>query len=320
MSGDSNARTQMQVVAGEVRAYFAPVQRVAGVPTIFDPNDASFDLDLPPAPWIDLGWVRNFERKSAAKLQPLRTGAAGVARLQVRQASDAAVAFEFCEWGKLQMALAAGSQHLNVLARDGGSQGAAGGTAKAARRLSAGSTAQELMLDAGALADFAVGDLVAVDVDYASQTGYVGTGIAGAYVKSAAGLDVDYVRRVTMNVARVAEKTESSLKLVQPLLGGVPAASAAGQRVVGFVDREGASFLQEWSALFVMEPRSGGRIGYYYPRLQTADAAGEVKTPVGEMTQTGLRAAFVALAVDDPADGESVVCYRSFVPCGSCVY
>jgi hypothetical protein len=44
--------------------------------------------------------------------------------------------------------------------------------------------------------------------------------------------------------------------------------------VVAFVDREGGSFFQEWSALFVAEPESGGRVCFYYPRLSPNPGAG----------------------------------------------
>ena len=59
----------------------------------------------------------------------------------------------------------------------------------------------------------------------------------------------------------------SSLLLAQPLLGGAPAAGVGAQKVVAFVDREGGSFFQEWSGLFVAEEDSGGRVCFYYPRL-----------------------------------------------------
>jgi hypothetical protein len=54
----------------------------------------------------------------------------------------------------------------------------------------------------------------------------------------------------------------------------VPAAGASAQVVVAFVDREGGSFFQEWSALFVAEPESGGRVCFYYPRLSPNPGAG----------------------------------------------
>jgi hypothetical protein len=47
----------------------------------------------------------------------------------------------------------------------------------------------------------------------------------------------------------------------------MPGSGASAQGVVAFVDREGGSFFQEWSALFVVEAESGGRVCFYYPRL-----------------------------------------------------
>ena len=44
--------------------------------------------------------------------------------------------------------------------------------------------------------------------------------------------------------------------------------------MAAFVDREGGSFFQEWSALFVAEPESGGRVCFYYPRLSPNPGAG----------------------------------------------
>lgn len=46
--------------------------------------------------------------------------------------------------------------------------------------------------------------MVAVDVDYTGQTGYVGSGVSSAYVSSpgAVNSDVNYIRRISFNVAR----------------------------------------------------------------------------------------------------------------------
>jgi hypothetical protein len=113
-------------------------------------------------------------------------------------------------------------------------------------------------------------------VDYQQQIGYVGSGISAAYVKDPAAVnrDVNYVRRVTFNVGRVVEVTATSAILAQPLLAGVPAAGASAQVVAAFIDREGGSFFQEWSALFVAEAESGGRVCFYYPRLSPNPGAG----------------------------------------------
>lgn len=144
-----------------------------------------------------------------------------------------------------------------------------GGTPIPAVAVQSGSTATQIVLGTGAVNGFTAGNLIAVDVDYQQQIGYVGSGIAAAYVSNPAAVnrDLNYVRRVTFNVGRVAELTATSLILAQPLLAGAPAAGASVQAVTAFVDREGGSFFQEWSALFVAEPESGGRVCFYYPRL-----------------------------------------------------
>ena len=54
-------RAGMQEYFGEVRAYFAPVNRTTETGTVFDPS-LSFDLKNPPSPWVRLGLVRNFKR------------------------------------------------------------------------------------------------------------------------------------------------------------------------------------------------------------------------------------------------------------------
>lgn len=318
MSGNSTNRALMQPVSDGVRAYFAPVDRTTEKPSAFDPAAVGlFNLDSPPAPWIDAGWVDNFVRTAQTKVEALRIGPDSAVNRQLRMNRGAAVELEFREWGKLQMALACGAQHMNVLADAGGSAGgSSGGVGAAAVALQAGSTAQELMLGP-AVAGFAVGDIVAVDLDYQQQTGYVGTGIAGAYVPTTPPLTYqpDYIRRITFNVGRVVAVTDHSLQLDAPLLGGVPASTACVQKVAAFVDREGGSFFQEWSALFVLPESSAGRICFYYPRLQGAGSPREgglkLADPWRAMT---LCAAFEAMACQDASDGETVYCYRIYFP------
>jgi hypothetical protein len=297
---------------------------------VFDPSkDAGFLLDAPPAPWIDLGWIEGFRRSSASQIEALTSGPANAVTAQARSSLGARVEFEFRDWGKLQMALAGGAEHMNVLASDpSASRAGSGGIAVAAAPLLAGSSSGELVLGAGAVDGFDAGDLVACDVDYAQQTGYVGSGIAAAYVKNPQDVrqDANYVRRVTFNVARVAEKTATSLLLAQALPGGTPAAGAAVQKVTAFVDREGGAFLQQWSGLFVEEEESGGRVCFYYPWLSpcTAGAAWErehkvdIEKPIGVLA---LRASFAALPTVDDNDGAVVLCYRSYFPAdGAAVY
>jgi hypothetical protein len=304
----------MQEYFGEVRAFFAPVNRATETASIFDPS-LGFNPAAPAAPWVGLGRVRNFKRMVKSTLGTVRTGVSGTAQTQFRKQLDARVSLDFCEWGKLQMALAAGSQHMNVLESAGTQAKASGGMAKAAQPLAAGSTAALIVLPAAVLPNYSVGELVVVDVDYAAGMTELGTGIIGGFAANGAALDCDAVRRVSFNVGCVAAVTATGLQLDAPLLGGAPTAAAKVQKVVGFVDREGASYLQEWSALFVMEESSGGQLCFYYPRLQAASDGEETVMALGSGVGSNLlHAEFEALSIVDANDGESVVCYRSYVP------
>lgn len=323
-------RAGLRPIARQTRAYFAPVDRVNGPTAIFDPSkDSGFQLDAPPTPWIDLGWIENFRRSSATQIEALVGGMDGAVSAQARHGLGARVDLEFRDWGKLQMALAGGAEHMNVLATDpSASRAGSGGIPVPAVPLLAGSTATELVLGTGAVAAFQADDLVACDVDYAQQVGYVGTGISAAYVKNPADVrqDANYVRRVTFNVGRIAQVTQTSLLLTQALPGGIPASGVAVQKVIGFVDREGGSFLQQWSGLFVAEEESGGRVCFFYPILSPCTAKAEwerenvveIQKPIGELA---LVASFTALPTVDSNDGALVLCYRSYFPAsGAAVY
>jgi len=284
----SPLRSAMVPVTRRIRVYFAPVDRTTETPTVFDPGKAGlFALETPPAPWIDVGYIDNFQRFCQTTSEPLRAGTQGAPAGQFRGPIDVRIEFDFREWGKLQMALAAGSDQMNVLASDPNANAQpSGGTALPAVAVLPGSTATEIVLGAGAVSGFSVGDIIAVDNDYQQQTGHVGTGIAAAYVSDPATVnqDVNYIRRVTFNVGRVAQLTATSILLAQPLPGGAPAAGAGVQKVIAFVDREGGSFFQEWSGLFVAEEDAGGRVCFYYPRLSpTTTIQAAVNTSRGAM-------------------------------------
>jgi hypothetical protein len=310
----------MPPVTRRVRAYFAPVNRTTRTPSIFDPSlSGQFTLDTPPAPWIDLGWIEDFSRKSLSKTTGLTTGSPAVTHYQVRESIDASVSFRFKTWTKLSMALAGGTQHMNVLAPASGAA-ANGSGAKAAPAVAlqaSGSTATFLAMTAEASAAFIAGSIVAVDNDYAAQAGYIGSGVSAGYVSSTATntLDADTARRVTFNVARVSEVLPTGLQLAQPLIAGTPASTMKVQTVLGFVDREGGSFFQEWSALFVMPGEQGDRLCFYYPRLEAlAGAAESAVNLAGPLDRIALVAGFRALPAPDANDGQQVVCYRTYLP------
>jgi hypothetical protein len=293
---------------------------VAQTPVLFDPSEqGGFNLDVPPAPWISLGWIQEFTRKPGSKTATVLTGIPASPLEQVRETLEAHVSFDFLSWTKLTMALATGSQHLNLLAPASGAVPAADGAqAAAAVTVLSGSTATFVALAAADAANFTAGSIVALDTDYTGQTGYVGSPVSGAYVRTALS-DVNYIRRVTFNVALVSQSTSTGLTLAEPLPGGAPAAGSKLQAVSGFVDREGGSFFQEWSALFVVQGSQGERIFFYYPRLQSMASAQEAVLPLDRNNKDGLarvvlKGQYLALPVTDPLDGERVVCYRSFLP------
>ena len=307
-------------VARRVRGYFAPVNRTAQTPVLFDPSEqGGFSLDAPPAPWISLGWIQEFARKPGSKTAPVLTGIPAATLSQVRETLEVQVSFQFLSWTKLTMALATGSQHMNLLApATGAAPAAIGALAAPAVTVQSGSTATSILLASADAAKFSAGSIVALDVDYTGQTGFVGSPVSGAFVRSAL-TDVDYIRRVTFNVALVSQVTSTGLTLAEALPGGAPETGAKLQALTGFVDREGGSFYQEWSALFVMEGGQGERVFFHYPRLQSMASAEEAAISLDGKHKTGLnrvtlKGQFLALPVTDPLDGERVVCYRSFLP------
>ena len=311
-------RSQMAPAARVVRAYAAPVNRTTGMIWAFDPASCGgFDLNSPPGPWLDLGWVENFHRSAATKYDSLRAGPAANITVQYRVQPEARVEFDLLSWGKVQLALSGGAQQMNVLAEEPGHlPQPSGGTAIPASPVLSGSTTAEIVLAADQLECYNVGDIVVVDVDYDGETGYLGAGAPGAYLAAPllGGGFLDYVRRISFNVSRVCGKTASSLLLAEPLIAA-PTTSMSVQQVIAFVDREGSSFFQEWSGLFIVAPDSGGRTCFFYPRLQPAAGARETRQELaGPLFSHRLHVNLRALPATDMNDNETVLCYRSYVP------
>jgi hypothetical protein len=297
------------------------VDRAAGAPTIFDPVQlGGFDLEAPPAPWVDLGWISKFTRRCGTRVEPLRAGSPAVTVGQVRAEIDAIVSLEFETWGRLQAALASGSQQTNLLATaSGAALNGSGGMAAPAVPLLTSPASTTTTLNVGTIAavGFSAGNLVAVDIDYGGQVGYVGAGTSAAYVQSAAAVssDSNYIRRVTLNAGLVVGIDSGVLTLARPLPAGTPTTDMKVSKLIGFCDREGASFFQEWSALFVAEGVQGDRILYHYPRLQAMQGSAEaVAALAAPLECIRLAGAFRALPVKDVNDGEIVVCFRSYLP------
>ena len=315
-------RKPMVLVGSGFRGYFAPfVQGASSSPTLFDPaRQGRFDTNNPPSSWYDLGWIDQFKRSPQGRIGQIRSGYRGAVRAQYRGEIGSSIEFEFREWGKLQLALAKGTTHFNILkAAAGTPQQPLGGTPVAGVGLGTGSTATSIVLATGGGAQFQGGQFIAVDVDYTGQSGYVGSGIQASYVPAGTVTDVDYIRRVTFNVGVVQSVSGDTLTLQQPLLGGAPLAGAKVQGVMGYASREGSSFIQSWSAVFVVDTADGAQLYYYYPQLSVGGEKEEGKYNIenagtAEVKGYAIQAEFNALAFDDPVDGETVVCYRGFFP------
>src|SRR3569832_2350645 len=103
MSTTLAATVPVAPTTGRIRAYFAPVNRTAGTPPIFAPAQlGAFDLNTPPVPWTDLGWISKFARRCGTKVDPLRAKTPAFTVAHVRAEIEAAVSFEFETWGRLQ--------------------------------------------------------------------------------------------------------------------------------------------------------------------------------------------------------------------------
>lgn len=318
----ANTVLPLPLIGRQVRAYFAPVTRGSSAPTLFDPTTSAVWTSavaggVVPSPWVDLGWVSKFVRTSESKIGEVDAGTPAVAQFQARQTLGAQVAFQFGTWSKISMALATSSQHMNVLAAAAGAMpSGSGAKAQGAVALTATSEATKLYVAQGAA--FPVGSLLVVDNDYAGETGYVGAAVSAGYIQSAAavGSDPDAIRRLSWNVGRVAAVgADGGMTLASPLLAGNPGPQMKVQQVAGFVDREGGSFFQEWSALFILPGVQGDCLFFHYPRLQACAGQKETATALAPMiNMVQLSASFRALPVTDANDGEQVLCYRSYIP------
>jgi len=304
----------------------------SGVVPAFDPAlSGRFALGAPLAGWFDLGAVLDLKRDAVTTFAEVASGAPALVKTRARAKVTAAVSCTFAGWSKLALLLSGGSQGMNLLRRGVGGSVAlganlfSGGAAEAAMPVLAGSTATVLQMPAGS--SVSAGDAVVVDEDYARATGWLGSGVPGTFLRNALvpGSAVDYVRRVSLNVARVVSVAATggfaggpptlAVTLGAPLLAGVPSATAKLGVVLGFTDRLGGSYVSEWSGLFVLEGVQGDRVLLHYPRLQAAPGVDEVMSPLAAgLERWRLRANLHALPVVDANDGEAVLCFRTYLP------
>lgn len=304
-------------IAAGVRMFVAPVDRAAEATVRFDPAlMGRFDAGAPPAGFVDAGVLAKFAPRMLSTVKALEMGSPMGARAGAREAAGAEVEIAFANWSRLAMALDDGGVVMNVLAPLSGADAVdTGAAAVAGVALLSGSTERVLHLPADA--GFAVGDCVVVDVDYAGEAGWLGSGVSGTYVKPSATppVDADYVRRVSFNVGVVVGVDGEAVTLSADLVAGVPVDGMKVQKVLGFQSRAGTGMMQEWSALFVMDGVDGDRALWFFPRLQPAGAAEMADVNVaGKFAAKQLSAKLRALPVTDAVDGEMVWVYRTYLP------
>jgi len=114
---------------------------------------------------------------------------------------------------------------------------------------------------------------------------------------------------VTFNVGLVCQANSSGLILPSLCRAVRRQQAQSWQAVTGFMDREGGSFFQEWSALFVMEGVRGENL---LPLSAVADdgklrrsddSAGRKRQ--GSQARVLLMGQFMAMPVTDPLDGST---------------
>lgn len=333
-------RKNTLVVGAGWRAYFAPYNYALGSavantvlgPTILDMAQGPFATSgISPAGWTDTGWIKDFKLTPGSKIGQVRSGYRGAVRAQYRGQVDESFEFKFREYGRLQYKLSTGSNVFNLLA--GGVASTVGpvsatGSGVKPAMVSYNPNVPSLTVATGSGSLFAIGDYIAVDIDYNTATfGLVGD--AGTPVFQNAVTDVDFIRKNTDYVARVVAVNADVLTLDQAFVGGgsgnptgfqVPQAGSKVQKIKGFVAREGGTFISEWSALFTMDTMDISQLAVYYPHvsiMQNRDnAAVWALENAGTTDLSGheLDAQFQALAFDDPIDGETVVGYKAFYP------
>lgn len=330
------------------RAYFAPYNIALGSgqantqqgPSILDlQTQGPFNTNAPPTGWTDCGWIKNFKLTPASKIGQVRSGYRGAVRAQYRGEVGESFEFSFREAARMQFKIAVGNTPFNLLSGSTpstlGPLSASGAPKTAMVSYSPGPPATLTVSNAVTIGASA-GSYIVCDLDYtaASFPGqgnppYGIVGAAGVPLQPNAVTDIDYIRKTSDFVARVTATTGTTvLTLDQPFIGGGSSATATigptfpqtgsnVQVISGWAVREGATFITEWSGLFVMDTIDAAQIAIYYPHVSIAqfkDIQAWAIENEGTTDQTGydLDCMMNALAFDDPLDGETVVGYKAF--------
>lgn len=337
-------RKNMLLVGSGFRGLFAPwdykaaqtnplstASAAAGGPNILDLQvSGPFNFNTPPSGWTDTGWIKEFKTTPQTKIGQVRSGFHGAVRAQYVGQVGEQFEFKFNEYGRLQFKLASGRQVFNILKSTSspstvGPMNSPGPAAVSMTAYSVvGGTATLTVASASGFAADACGDPVYIvaDIDMGACSGIVGEN--GTFVFPSAVSDVDFIRKTSDFVARVQSISGNVLTLDQPFVGGgspaatngTPPAGSKVQQISGWAMREGGSFIQEWSGLFICDSIDGAQIAVYYPHISPNQFRGHADWTlenVGTTDAHGLQmdCMFEALAFDDPIDGDTIVNYSA---------
>lgn len=335
-------KNQLMIGAGW-RAFFAPynyalgssVANIAVGPKILD-LQASLPIDDSnlPSGWFDLGWIKDVVITPGSKIGKVRSGYRGAVRAQYRGQVAEQIEFKFREGTRMAYKLASGSEVFNLLVGTGAQTTGplTGSGAQAVAMVSydpvavAGPT---VVVATGSGTLFTAGDYIVVDKDFTGQSGVVGDAGIPLFTNQVSGApDVDFIRKTSDYVARIASINGDNLILSAKLVGGgsgnpvgftVPQAGSKVQKIKGYVTREGATFVSEWSAMLVMQHIDLSQSVAYYPHLSISQFRNINAWDLEEAGTTDekgyeLDCVMEALAFDDPLDGETVVRYLAHIP------
>lgn len=188
---------------------------------------------------------------------------------------------------------------------------------------------------------FTANTYIVCDDDYTAGT-YGQVGAAGIPVFQNAVTDVDFIRKTSDFVARITSIIPSNtagnstgqdiLVLNKVLVGGGnssssatqaasygPDAAAKVQTIKGYLTREGGTFVTEWTALFTCTLVDTSQVAIYYPHVALSAFKGMTNFQIeniGTTSETAyqLETTMMAMAYDDPLDGETVVRYAAYYP------
>jgi hypothetical protein len=330
-------RKNLLLVGSGFRAAFAPwdyqaqlTSPTSGGPNILDlEQEGPFDTNSLPTGWADTGWMKEYRITPQTRVGQVRSGYRGAVRAQYRGQVGEQFEFKFREYGRLQYKLSTGVQVYNLLKTNAVSPSATsplGSAGQPAVSMSSYSAGPPATLTVASASGFAANDYIVCDQDFtALSSGVLGSN--GAFAFPGAVTDTDWIRKTSDFVARIASISGNVLTLDQPFVGGgspaatngTPPAGSKVQKIIGWSAREGGTFIQEWSGLFLADTIDGAQIAIYYPHISinqfrghnpwTLENAGT--TDLGGME---LDAMFEALAYDDPLDGETICNYGAFYP------